>query len=123
ATGQETQPYPAQVGPGGACRCAETQLAPDGSRPSSRSAALTAVTHSGDSAFMMALVSPAAAAMGRNAAPRTCRLGSPNETFDAPRHMLSPNSARMRRIGSSVVVTASTSAPTVIGGGSLTMAC
>ena len=70
---------------------------------------------------MIALVSPAAIAIGRNAAFSTCRWGSPNETFDAPRHMFTPSSSRIRLIVLSVVVTASVSAPTVIASGSMTM--
>ena len=70
---------------------------------------------------MIALVRPAAIAIGRNAAFSTWRWGRPNETFEAPRHMLTPSSSRIRRIVSSVTVTASVSAPTVIASGSITM--
>ena len=72
---------------------------------------------------MIALVSPAAIAIGRNAAFSTWRSGRPNETFDAPRHMFTPSSSRIRRIVASVVVTASVSAPTVIASGSITTSC
>ena len=40
--------------------------------------------------------------------------------MDAPSDMLTPSSARIRRIASSVVETASVSAPTVIASGSIT---
>ena len=70
--------------------------------------------------LMIALVRPAAIAIGRKAALSTCRSGRPNETFDAPRHMFTPSSSRISRIVSSVVVTASVSAPTVIASGSIT---
>ena len=69
---------------------------------------------------MIALVSPAAIAIGRNAALSTCRCGSPNETFDAPSDMFTPSLSRISEIVSSVVVTASVSAPTVIASGSIT---
>ncbi len=69
---------------------------------------------------MIALVSPAAIAIGRNAALRACRSGRPNDTFEAPRHMFTPSSSRIRRIVVSVVVTAVGSAPTVIASGSIT---
>jgi len=69
---------------------------------------------------MIALVSPAAMAMGRNAALSTWRWGRPNETLEAPRHMLTPSSSRMRLIVFRVIVTASVSAPTVMASGSMT---
>ena len=69
---------------------------------------------------MIALVRPAAIAIGRNAAFSTSRCGSPNETFDAPRHMFTPSSSRIRLIVASVVRTACGSAPTVIASGSIT---
>src|SRR4051794_9312013 len=69
---------------------------------------------------MIALVRPAAIAIGRNPAFSTCRSGSPNDTFDAPRHMFTPRLSRIIRMASSVVVTASVSAPTVIASGSIT---
>ena len=69
---------------------------------------------------MIALVSPAAIAMGRNAAFSAWRWGSPKETFEAPRHMFTPSSSRISEIVLSVVVTASVSAPTVMASGSIT---
>src|SRR5262249_18222876 len=99
-------------------RCAPIQLAPHGSWPSSRSDARTDCTHT-SAVDMIALVSPAAIAIGRKPAFRTWRCGRPKETFDAPRHMLTPSSARIREIVASVVVTASVSAPTVIASGSM----
>ena len=69
---------------------------------------------------MIALVRPAAIAMGRNAALSTWRSGSPNDTFDAPRHMFTPSSSRIRLIVASVVRTAAGSAPTVMARGSIT---
>ena len=77
------------------------------------------VAHHG--AAVIALVSPAAIAIGRKPAFRTWRCGRPKETFDAPRHMLTPSSSRISEIVASVVVTASVSAPTVIASGSITM--
>ena len=68
---------------------------------------------------MIALVRPAAAAIGRKPALSTWRWGSPNETLEAPRHMLTPSSSRISEIVASVVVTASVSAPTVIASGSM----
>ena len=68
---------------------------------------------------MIALVRPAAIAIGRKAAFKAWRRGRPNETFDAPRHMFTPSSSRIRLIVSSVIVTASVSAPTVIASGSM----
>src|SRR5438067_913453 len=100
-------------------RCAPIQLAPHGSWPRSRSAPRTACTHT-SAVDMIALVRPAAIAIGRNAALRTCRCGRPNDTFEAPRHMFTPSSSRIRLIVLSVVVTASVSAPTVIASGSIT---
>ena len=70
---------------------------------------------------MIALVSPAAFAIGRNAAFSVWRFGSPKLMFDAPRHMFRPSSSRIARIVSIVVVTAWGSAPTVIASGSITM--
>ncbi len=69
---------------------------------------------------MIALVSPAAIAIGRKLALRTCRRGSPKETFDAPSDMFTPSSSRIRRMVSSVTATASVAAPTVIASGSIT---
>ena len=69
---------------------------------------------------MIALVSPAAIAIGRNAAPSGWRRGRPKDTFDAPRHMFTPSSSRIRLIVSSVIVTASVAAPTVMASGSMT---
>jgi hypothetical protein len=69
---------------------------------------------------MIALVSPAAIAIGRNAAFSACRSGSPKDTLDAPRHMFTPSSSRIRLIVSSVVRTADGSAPTVMASGSMT---
>ena len=82
-------------------RCAAIQLAPQGSWPSSRSAARTDSTQT-SAVDMIALVSPAAIAIGRKAALRTWRWGRPKETFDAPRHMLTPSSSRIRLIVASV---------------------
>ena len=69
---------------------------------------------------MIALVSPAAIAIGRKPALRAWRWGRPKDTFDAPRHMFTPSSSRIRLIVASVVVTASVSAPTVMASGSIT---
>mgnify|MGYP006166834745 CR=1 FL=1 len=44
-----------------------------------------------------------------------------NPVFDAPSDMFTPRLSRISRIASSVVVTASVSAPTVIASGSITM--
>ena len=69
---------------------------------------------------MIAEVNPAAIAIGRNAALRARRCGSPKETFEAPTHMFTPSSSRIIRIARSVVLTASVSAPTGIASGSIT---
>src|SRR5262249_29855532 len=75
-------------------RCAAIQDAPQESRSSSRSAALTARTICGARASMIALVRPCDMATGRNAAPIVCRSGMPNDTFEAPSVMFTPNSSR-----------------------------
>ena len=62
-------------------RWAAIQLAPHGSWPSSRSAARTLSTHTG-AVLMIALVRPAAIAMGRNAALSTWRCGRPKDTLE-----------------------------------------
>src|SRR4051794_1493344 len=71
-----------------ACRSrwAAIQRAPHSSWPSRRSAARTESTTC-RAQLMIALVRPAAMAIGRNAEPSAWRCGSPNETLDAPRHM------------------------------------
>ena len=99
-------------------RCVAIQRAPHGSWPSSRSAARTSSTQT-FAVLMIALVSPAAIAIGRNAAFSACRSGSPNDTFDAPSDMFTPRFSRISRIASSVIVTASVAAPTVIASGSI----
>src|SRR4029453_14789515 len=89
-----------------ACRCAAIQLIAHASRAKRRSAARHASTVWAFRASMIALVRPTHDATARNAAPRACRLGRPNDTFDAPSVMFSPNSSRISRIVSSVVSTA-----------------
>src|SRR4051794_23864290 len=69
---------------------------------------------------MIALVSPAAAAIARNAPLSTGRSGRPNDTFEAPSDMFTPSSSRINEIVSSVTSTASLAAPTVIASGSMT---
>ena len=69
---------------------------------------------------MIALVRPAAIAIGRNPALSAWRSGSPNETLEAPRDMFTPSSSRIRLMVVSVVLTAVGSAPTVIASGSIT---
>ncbi len=102
-------------------RCAAIQDAPQGSRSSSRSAALTARTICGARASMMALVRPCEIATGRNAAPIACRSGMPNDTFEAPSVMFTPNSSRSSAIVSSVRIPCPVSAPTGMASGSITM--
>src|SRR5262249_57935303 len=63
-------------------RWAAIHAAPQASRSSSRSAALTARTICGDRASMMALVRPAEIAIGRKAAPTAWRAGQPDRTVD-----------------------------------------
>src|SRR5262249_41271141 len=95
-------------------RWAAIQAAPQASRSSSRSAALTARTICGDRASMMALVRPAEIAIGRNAAPMVWRSGMPNETVDAPRVMFTPHSSRRNPVVSNVFSPTVVSAPTRI---------
>src|SRR4029077_5251264 len=104
-----------------AARCAAIQLAPHSSRFSTRSAALTARTICGDRASMIALVSPALIAMGRNAAAIVCRSGMPKLTLEAPSVMFTPNSALIIAIVSIVRVGCRVSAPTGMASGSITM--
>ncbi len=70
---------------------------------------------------MMALVSPWLMAMGRNAAAIACRSGMPNDTFDAPSVMFTPNSALSSAIVSRVRAGCRVSAPTGMASGSMTM--
>ena len=70
---------------------------------------------------MIALVRPAEFAIGRKAAFSVWRFGSPKLMFDAPRHMLKPNSSWISRIVVIVVVTIVGSAPIGIASGSITM--
>src|SRR6185503_6730200 len=93
-------------------RCAAIHAAPHASRFSSRSAALTERTSCGDRASMIALVRPSLMAMGRNALPIAARSGMPNDTFDAPSVMFTPNSAVSSRIVSRVAFFFKVSAPT-----------
>ncbi len=70
---------------------------------------------------MMALVRPCEMAIGRNPAPIVCRSGMPNDTFDAPSVMFTPNSSRSSAIVSSVRIPWPVSAPTGMASGSITM--
>src|ERR1019366_3727562 len=99
-------------------RCAAIQLPPHGSWPRSRSEARTACTQT-SAVDMIALVNPAAIAIGSKPALSTWRWGRPKDTLDAPRHMLTPSSSRIRQIVASVIVTASVAAPTVMASGSM----
>ena len=82
---------------------------------------MTARTICGDRASMMALVRPCEMATGRNAAPIACRSGMPNDTFEAPSVMFTPNSSRSSAIVSSVRIPCPVSAPTGMASGSITM--
>ncbi len=104
-----------------AARNAAIQAAPQSSWPSSRSAARAAVTTWGVRASMIALVRPCAAASGRNAAVSACRSGMPNDRFDAPQVVLTPNSSLTSARVSSVRMVLPVSAPTGIASGSMTM--
>ena len=108
-------------GSAGKARCAAIHDAPHASRSSMRSAALTARTISGERASMIALVRPCEMATGRNAAPIACRSGMPNDTFEAPSVMFTPNSSRSSAIVSSVRIPCPVSAPTGMASGSITM--
>jgi len=70
---------------------------------------------------MMALVRPCEIAIGRNPAPIVCRSGMPNETFEAPSVMFTPNSPASSAIVSSVRFPCAVSAPTGMASGSITM--
>src|SRR5581483_4773082 len=123
----EKQIYPNGLGCLFRCHCccwarkARIQFAPQSSRPSTRSAALTARTICGVLASMIALVRPCDMAAGRNAALIVCRSGMPKLTFDAPSVMFTPNSSRIIAIVSMVRVGCRVSAPTGIASGSITM--
>jgi hypothetical protein len=67
----------------------------------------------------LAMTVGAAIAIGRKPALSTWRWGRPKDTLDAPRHMLTPSSSRIRQIVASVIVTASVAAPTVMASGSM----
>ncbi len=83
-------------------------------------AAMIAVISSPCSGFMIAEVMPAPAAMARNVALSACRLGRPNEMFEAPQVVFTPSSSRRRRIRRSAAAPAEPSAPTGMTSGSTT---
>ena len=82
---------------------------------------MTARTNAGERASMMALVSPTIIAIGANAATIAARSGIPNDTFEAPSVMLSPNSSCTSEIVSRVRRTSTVSAPMGMARGSIRM--
>src|SRR4029079_1381202 len=81
----------------GACfsRNDAIQRAPHSSRPSRRSPARTASTHSGERESIIALSSPWLCAIERTAPPRVLRRGRPNAVFEAPQVVLTPRCSRI----------------------------
>ncbi len=73
------------------------QFAQWASLPISTSAAFTAWSISGWSGLVIADVRPDAIAIGRKAAFRAGRFGSPKLTLDAPHVEFTPSSSRSRR--------------------------